>query len=217
MHVKLGVKVLKSLLKDHVNKLETLSIIRVQVTQYIVPYSISKDLQPLYLGVCLFPIKKDLSMKCPFCSQSETKVVDSRLLKEGLSVRRRRKCEACEKRFTTYETIEISMPNIVKVDGRREAFRKEKIYSGIEKACQKRPISTDQVERIVENIEKKILELSTKEVTTQEIGKIVMMYLRNLDPVAYIRFASVYRTFQDVEEFVHDIQHEEESFTTSLN
>ena len=151
-------------------------------------------------------------MKCPFCDQSETKVVDSRLLKEGFSVRRRRKCESCEKRFTTYETIEISMPNIVKVDGRREPFNREKIYRGIEKACQKRPISTEQVERIVENIEKSILELSAKEVKTDEIGKIVMMYLRNLDPVAYIRFASVYRTFKDIDEFVNDIKHEEQSY-----
>ncbi|MFT6631414.1 MAG: transcriptional repressor NrdR [Bacteriovoracaceae bacterium] len=155
-------------------------------------------------------------MRCPYCEQSETKVVDSRLLKEGMSVRRRRKCEACEKRFTTYETIEISMPNIVKLDGRREAYNREKIYGGIEKACQKRPISTEQVERIVENIEKSILDISAKEVKTHDIGSIVMMYLRNLDPVAYIRFASVYRKFQDVEEFVHDLQHEEETFNTNL-
>ncbi len=155
-------------------------------------------------------------MRCPFCDQSETKVVDSRLLKEGLSVRRRRKCESCEKRFTTYETIEISMPNIVKLDGRREPYNREKIYGGIEKACQKRPISTEQVERIVENIEKSIMDISVKEVSTKDIGKIVMMYLRNLDPVAYIRFASVYRKFQDVEEFVQDIQTEEQSYNTSL-
>ncbi|MAX66853.1 MAG: transcriptional regulator NrdR [Halobacteriovoraceae bacterium] len=155
-------------------------------------------------------------MKCPYCQQSETKVVDSRLLKEGLSVRRRRKCEACEKRFTTYETIEISMPNIVKLDGRREPYNREKIYSGIEKACQKRPISTDQLERIVENIEKSIVDVSAKEVKTQDIGNIVMMYLRNLDPVAYIRFASVYRKFQDVEEFVNDIKHDEESFSSTM-
>lgn len=153
-------------------------------------------------------------MRCPFCDQSETKVVDSRLLKEGFSVRRRRKCESCEKRFTTYETIEISMPNIVKLDGRREPYNREKIYSGIEKACQKRPISTEQVERIVENIEKSIMEISGKEVNTTEIGQIVMMYLRNLDPVAYIRFASVYRKFQDVEEFVHDLQHDEKNYNT---
>ncbi len=154
-------------------------------------------------------------MKCPFCQESETKVVDSRLLKEGFSVRRRRKCEGCEKRFTTYETIEISMPNIVKLDGRRETYRREKIREGIEKACQKRPIPTEQVERILENIEKSIIELSEKEVTTKEIGHIVMMYLRNLDPVAYIRFASVYRKFQDVEEFVNEIKHDEKSFTIS--
>jgi transcriptional repressor NrdR len=154
-------------------------------------------------------------MKCPYCQESETKVVDSRLLKEGLSVRRRRKCDGCEKRFTTYETIEISMPNIAKLDGRREPYRKEKIYDGIEKACQKRPISTEQVERIVENIERSMREISEKEVTTKQIGNLVMMYLRNLDPVAYIRFASVYRKFQDVEEFVKDIKHDEQSFSSS--
>lgn len=153
-------------------------------------------------------------MKCPFCKESETKVIDSRLLKEGHSVRRRRKCEddSCAKRFTTYETIEINMPNIVKLDGRREAYRREKIEGGIEKACQKRPISTEQVERIISNIEKDILDLSLKEISTFEIGKIVMMYLRNLDPVAYIRFASVYRKFQDVDEFVKEIKHEEKKF-----
>jgi transcriptional repressor NrdR len=155
-------------------------------------------------------------MRCPYCEHSETKVVDSRLLKEGLSVRRRRKCESCEKRFTTYETIEISMPNIVKLDGRRESYRREKIADGISKSCQKRPISTDQVERIIENIERSIREISEKEVTTKQIGNLVMMYLRNLDPVAYIRFASVYRKFQDVEEFMNDIKHDEESFSSNM-
>ncbi len=154
-------------------------------------------------------------MKCPFCEKAETKVVDSRLLKEGFSVRRRRKCEGCGKRFTTYETIEISMPNIVKLDGRREPYKREKILGGIEKACQKRPISTEQVEHILDNIEKGIRDISAKEVSSQDIGNIVMLYLRNLDPVAYIRFASVYRKFQDVEEFVHELQHEEETFNTS--
>ena len=173
-------------------------------------------LQALYLGVESTKYFVRIFMRCPYCDQSETKVVDSRLLKEGLSVRRRRKCESCEKRFTTYETIEISMPNIVKLDGRREPYNREKIYGGIEKACQKRPISTDQVERIVENIEKSIMDISSKEVSTQDIGKIVMMYLRNLDPVAYIRFASVYRKFQDIEEFVTDIQHEEQTYNTHL-
>lgn len=156
-------------------------------------------------------------MKCPYCQKAETKVVDSRLLKEGFSVRRRRKCESCDKRFTTYETIEIHMPNIVKLDGRREAYRREKILSGIEKACQKRPIPTGQIDRVIENIEKDILEVSEKEISTKEIGHIVMMYLRNLDPVAYIRFASVYRKFQDIEEFVSEIQHDEENFNTTPN
>ncbi|MBD65728.1 MAG: transcriptional regulator NrdR [Halobacteriovoraceae bacterium] len=154
-------------------------------------------------------------MKCPYCQESETKVVDSRLLKEGFSVRRRRKCDGCEKRFTTYETIEISMPNIVKLDGRREPFKREKILDGIEKACQKRPIPTEQIDRLIENIEKDILEISDKEITTKQIGHIVMMYLRNLDPVAYIRFASVYRKFQDIEEFVSEIRHDEENFSTT--
>lgn len=155
-------------------------------------------------------------MKCPFCKNSETKVIDSRLMKDGMGVRRRRKCEddICEKRFTTYETIEINMPNIVKVDGRRESYLRAKIQGGIEKACQKRPISTEQIERIITNIEKDILDLSLKEISTLEIGKIVMMYLRNLDPVAYIRFASVYRKFQDVEEFVKEIKHDEKNFKT---
>ncbi len=155
-------------------------------------------------------------MRCPFCEANETKVVDSRLLKEGLSVRRRRKCEACERRFTTYESIEIQMPVVVKLDGRREPYQKEKILKSIGKACGKRPISTEQIERVVDNIEKNILEISNKEIKSKDIGQLLMHYLRNLDPVAYIRFASVYRTFQDVEEFVHDLQHEEESFNSSL-
>lgn len=155
-------------------------------------------------------------MKCPFCQASDTKVIDSRNLKEGFSIRRRRKCESCKRRFTTYESIEINMPLVVKLDGRREPFKRIKIRSGIEKACQKRPVSTEQIDRIVENLEKSILEISDKEISTKDIGHLVMMYLRNLDPVAYIRFASVYRKFTDVEEFVHDIQHEEHIFNQPI-
>lgn len=151
-------------------------------------------------------------MKCPFCEKNETKVVDSRLLKEGYSVRRRRRCEGCQRRFTTYETIEIQMPAVVKLDGRREPYRRAKIRGGLEKACQKRPISTDQVDRMVENLEKNILEISDKEVSTKDIGNLMMMYLRNLDPVAYVRFASVYRKFQDVDEFVNELKGEENNF-----
>ena len=153
-------------------------------------------------------------MKCPYCEKCETKVVDSRLLKEGLSVRRRRKCDGCSKRFTTYENIEISMPNIAKLDGRREPYNKDKMRSGLVKACQKRPISTDQIDHVLECIEKEILDLSEKEVSSIEIGNLVMKYLRNLDPVAYIRFASVYRKFQDVDQFVNEIKHNEENFNT---
>tara|TARA_B100001971_G_scaffold215182_1_gene259202 strand:+ start:145946 stop:146416 length:471 start_codon:yes stop_codon:yes gene_type:complete len=156
-------------------------------------------------------------MRCPFCDSNDTKVVDSRLLKEGFSIRRRRRCDECTKRFTTYETIEISMPMVVKMDGRREPYKREKIKGGLEKACQKRPISTDQVDRLVENLEKNILEINEKEISSIEIGKLIMMYLRNLDPVAYIRFASVYRKFQDVEEFVNNIKDEETNFNSSVN
>lgn len=152
-------------------------------------------------------------MRCPFCQKNETKVIDSRILKEGYSVRRRRKCEACQRRFTTYESIEVSMPAVVKLDGRREEFKAHKIKGGIEKACQKRPISREQIDHILDNIEKSIFGISGKEVTSKQIGNLVMMHLRNLDPVAYVRFASVYREFQDVKEFVNELQHDEISLT----
>lgn len=148
-------------------------------------------------------------MKCPYCSAPDTKVLDSRNSDEGSVIRRRRKCETCQKRFTTFETIELAMPMVIKRDGRRETFLKEKIRSGISKACEKRPVSGIQIERILSNIEKAILDISDKEISTQDIGNLVMMYLRHLDPVAYVRFAAVYRKFQDVEEFVNDLKHDE--------
>lgn len=148
-------------------------------------------------------------MKCPYCSADDTKVLDSRTLEEGSSIRRRRKCDTCQKRFTTFETVELSMPMVMKRDGRREPYRQEKIKVGIEKACEKRNISTAQVDRILHNIERSILDISDKEVQTSEIGNLVMMHLRHLDPVAYIRFAAVYRKFQDVEEFVNELKHDE--------
>lgn len=155
---------------------------------------------------------QEVNMRCPFCNESETKVIDSRSMQEGFSIRRRRKCEACNRRFTTYENVEINMPMVFKLDGRREPYQREKIKNGLSKACQKRPISTAQIENLIDNVEKNILEISEKEVASKDIGKIITMYLRNLDPVAYIRFASVYRKFQDVDEFVNDIKHEEEEF-----
>jgi transcriptional repressor NrdR len=148
-------------------------------------------------------------MKCPYCSAPDTKVLDSRNLEEGSTIRRRRKCETCQKRFTTFETVELSMPMVIKRDGRREAYNQEKILKGIEKAVEKRPISAIQIERVINNIEKAILDISDKEIHTREIGNLVMMYLRHLDPVAYIRFAAVYRKFQDVEEFVNELKHDE--------
>jgi transcriptional repressor NrdR len=152
-------------------------------------------------------------MKCPHCSAKDTRVLDSRNLKDGLMIRRRRKCDSCEKRFTTYETIEVTMPMIVKLDGRREEYNQEKIRSGITKACQKTTVSTAQIDRVIENIEKRMLEISDKEISSKELGNLVMMYLRHLHPAAYIRFASVYRKFQDVEEFVSDLKHDELIFT----
>lgn len=148
-------------------------------------------------------------MKCPYCSALDTKVLDSRNLEEGCTIRRRRKCESCQKRFTTFETIELSMPMVIKRDGRREPYKKDKIRFGIEKACEKRPVSAIQVDRIISNIEKAILDISDKEVQSKEIGNLVMMYLRHLDPVAYVRFAAVYRKFQDVEEFVNELKQDE--------
>jgi transcriptional repressor NrdR len=149
-------------------------------------------------------------MKCPYCSAEDTKVLDSRNSEEGCVIRRRRKCETCQKRFTTFETVELSMPMVIKRDGRREPYNKDKINFGIKKSCEKRPISAVQIERIINNIEKAILDISDKEIQSKEVGNLVMMYLRHLDPVAYVRFAAVYRKFQDVEEFVNELKHDED-------
>ncbi len=148
-------------------------------------------------------------MKCPYCSAPDTKVLDSRNSDEGSVIRRRRKCESCQKRFTTFETVELSMPMVIKRDGRREPYNKDKINHGIQKSCEKRPISAVQIERIINNIEKAILDISDKEIHSKDVGNLVMMYLRHLDPVAYVRFAAVYRKFQDVEEFVNELKHDE--------
>jgi transcriptional repressor NrdR len=157
-------------------------------------------------------------MKCPYCSAPDTKVLDSRNSEDGCVIRRRRKCESCQKRFTTFETIELAMPMVIKRDGRREPYQREKIKHGIEKSCEKRPISAVQIDRILNNIEKAILDISDKEIQSIEIGNLVMMYLRHLDPVAYVRFAAVYRKFQDVEEFVNELKHDEyNQFKISTN
>jgi transcriptional repressor NrdR len=145
-------------------------------------------------------------VKCPFCTQQENKVIDSRLSKEGQVIRRRRECLGCQRRFTTYERIEEIMPLVVKKDGRREAFDRMKIVAGLKLACQKRPVSSESIEEIVEQVERKLQEQGEREVPTSIIGEHVMKRLQELDAVAYVRFASVYRSFQDIGEFMSELK-----------
>lgn len=145
-------------------------------------------------------------MKCPVCSTLDTKVVDSRLNQTGDIVRRRRECPSCEGRFTTYERVEEMMPLVIKKDGRREPYIREKILEGVKKACQKRSVPTQKIEELVTQIEHKIQTLGLKEIPSHSIGEMVMAELHGLDKVAYIRFASVYREFRDVKEFVAELQ-----------
>ena len=152
-------------------------------------------------------------MKCPYCSTPETKVIDSRLNQTADMTRRRRECLECGGRFTTYERIEEVMPNVIKKDGRRETFSRDKILSGMEKSCQKRPITAGQIEAAVTQIEKRIQSYGLKEIPSSSIGEMLMAALHQLDKVAYVRFASVYREFRDVEEFVADLnQHSVQPF-----
>jgi transcriptional repressor NrdR len=145
-------------------------------------------------------------MKCPFCANRENKVIDSRLSKDSSAIRRRRECLGCERRFTTYEFVEEVLPTVVKKDGRREPFDRVKILAGIKKACQKRPISIDAIEKILENVQNVCQEYQDKEIASSAIGEIVMKELHALDGVAYVRFASVYRQFRDVAEFVDELK-----------
>jgi len=145
-------------------------------------------------------------MRCPFCQDAENKVIDSRESHEGSVIRRRRECLACKRRFTTYERVEELYPLIVKKDGRREAFDREKIVSGLKKACEKRPVSADQLEETVVAIERLLQGMGEKEVPSSVIGEEVMRRLQQLDEVAYVRFASVYRSFRDIAEFMHELK-----------
>ena len=145
-------------------------------------------------------------MKCPYCPETETKVIDSRVSRAGGEIRRRRECERCGKRFTTYERVEEPVPAVVKKDGRREAFDRLKIVSGIRKACEKRPVSTETIEDVVDRIELWALEQGEKEIPSATIGEKVMADLHKLDEVAYVRFASVYRSFKDINEFMSELQ-----------
>jgi transcriptional repressor NrdR len=145
-------------------------------------------------------------MKCPYCSKIDNKVIDSRLSKDGRMIRRRRECLECERRFTTYEKLEEVLPAVVKKDGRREAFSREKIISGIRQACQKRPISVTDIEEFVDSLEGHFQELGKKEIESSEIGERVIGMLKMWDEVAYVRFASVYRQFKDINEFMAELE-----------
>jgi transcriptional repressor NrdR len=145
-------------------------------------------------------------MRCPYCHDLENRVVDSRLGKDGDSIRRRRHCERCGRRFTTHERVEESLPMVVKKDGRREPFDRAKIVSGLKRACSKRPVSVDTIEALVDRIERQLQESGEREVTSREIGEAVMRELHELDGVAYVRFASVYRSFRDVHEFMRELE-----------
>jgi transcriptional repressor NrdR len=146
-------------------------------------------------------------MKCPFCQALDNKVIDSRLSKDGFVIRRRRECLACERRFTTYERALEMMPMVVKRDGAREVFDRMKILHGIQKACEKRPVSGDVMEQIVESLEHELHESGEKEVPSSYLGERVMESLRPVDPVAYVRFVSVYRSFSDVNDFIEELRH----------
>ena len=145
-------------------------------------------------------------MKCPFCDNPDTKVIDSRPTEEGHAIRRRRGCDKCNKRFTTYEQVEETILMVVKKDGKREAFDRSKILNGIAKACEKRPVPLADMEKIVDEIERKLNNLMEKEVDSNLIGELVMEELKKVDEVAYVRFASVYRQFTDVNTFVKEIE-----------
>lgn len=145
-------------------------------------------------------------MRCPFCHAPENKVIDSRESQEGVVIRRRRECILCTRRFTTYERVEELTPLVAKKDGRREAFDRDKLLAGLKKACEKRPVSVAQLEELATGVERRLQELGEKEVRSEVIGEEIMRRLRGLDPVAYVRFASVYRSFQDIAEFVRELE-----------
>lgn len=145
-------------------------------------------------------------MKCPYCESMETRVIDSRPTEEGHAIRRRRECDNCSKRFTTYEKVEEVFFMVVKKDGSREAFDRSKVLNGIVKACEKRPVSMSDIEKIVSEIERGLNNMMEKEIQSNVIGEVIMEHLKDLDEVAYVRFASVYRQFTDVNTFVAEIE-----------
>jgi transcriptional repressor NrdR len=145
-------------------------------------------------------------MRCPFCSADETRVIDSRLSEDGGSVRRRRECEVCGERFTTFERAELKLPQVIKSDGRREAFSEDKLRGGMTRALEKRPVDAAAVDKAIGRIRQRLLTSGERELKSRAIGEWVMEELKELDPVAYVRFASVYRSFQDLEAFREEVQ-----------
>jgi len=145
-------------------------------------------------------------MRCPFCNNTDAKVVDSRSSKDGEAIRRRRECLSCERRYTTYERIEEIAQTVMKKDGSRETFDRWKLKAGILKAIEKRPVSLEQVEALIDEVERKLFSSTDHEVTTDQIGEVVMSKMKNIDEVAYVRFASVYRQFKDLNEFMTELK-----------
>ena len=145
-------------------------------------------------------------MKCPFCGHLEDKVIDSRPAEDGSAIRRRRECLSCSSRFTTYEKVELLPLLVIKKDGTREVYSQEKLLGGLMKACEKRPVSSEQLEQIVSYVENQIQNTATREISTNDIGEMVMLQLKEIDEVAYVRFASVYRQFKDVNSFMEELQ-----------
>lgn len=144
-------------------------------------------------------------MHCPFCNESDTKVIDSRLVADGGQVRRRRECQGCHERFTTFEAAELLMPKVIKTDGTREPFDEQKLRNGLQRALEKRPVSVESIESSINTVKHKLQALGEREINSRVIGEMVMDELGNLDQVAYVRFASVYRSFQDISEFQQEI------------
>ncbi|HMM74916.1 MAG TPA: transcriptional regulator NrdR [Gammaproteobacteria bacterium] len=155
-------------------------------------------------------------MHCPFCAHHDTRVIDSRLLGEGDQIRRRRECMECKARFTTYETAELSLPRVIKSDGRRETFSDDKLRGGIVKALEKRPVEMEKVDSAVNRIKRRVRESGEREIDSRRIGDLVMDELRALDQVAYVRFASVYRSFEDVRAFLEEIERLENELPPDL-
>ena len=144
-------------------------------------------------------------MFCPFCNEQETKVIDSRLVAEGHQIRRRRECLTCKERFTTFEIAELVLPRVIKRDGSREPFNEEKLRAGLQRALEKRPVSTESIEKAINDIKSGLRATGEREVESEFVGNIIMDNLRELDQVAYVRFASVYRSFEDIREFGEEI------------